>query len=120
MPKYGVKFDYDLGANRESSKLDKCLICDSDWQVRWTDFHGEAVCITCGAPYQLRQPSGGDYKSFPALKIKENWIPICKDYWNKTRKFVFGGKSFSEFTGLQEFDDWIKQNHPEMIEKNAS
>jgi len=120
MIKQGVKFDYDLMANEHVKEQDVCKICGEHLRCRWSDLHGEGVCMVCGAPYQLLHYDKNDKfikDAKPILNIKNKWIPIIKEYWEKTKKFCFGGQSFSEDTGKQEFNDWLEENHPELIKK---
>ena len=114
MAKQGVKFDYDLRANQHIGEKTHCDICGKDLDVRWTDYHGEAVCMTCGAPYDMK-----GFRNTPETKLslKKEFIPIIKEYWNEAHKFVMLGQSFSEDTGIKEFNEWIKVNHPELVKK---
>lgn len=121
MPKQGIHHDYDLQANAEESakKESACLICGEIPTYRWTDYSGEAICCNCGTPYQLK--CGGDEKEkegkYPYLNIKDEWIPVLKEYWDETKKFTYNGTSFSEKTGLEEFHEWLKEKHPDLIKK---
>ncbi len=98
----------------------KCEICCDTLFCRWTDYHGEGVCETCGTPYQLINGTEEQKKenNYPYLKLKKEWIPIVKEYWDKTQQFVFHGTSMSETTGLIEFWKWVEDNHPEMMKED--
>jgi len=117
MPKEGIVFDYDLRANEHLKPGAVCEICGAALWCRWTDRHGEGVCLTCGAPYQILQ-YGEDDKLMdlpPKLNLKPECIPVVKAYWAETKRFVFYGTSINETTGLREFADWVKAKHPEML-----
>ena len=117
MVKNGIVFDYDLAANYQLTGNEICEICNSPLQCRWTDRHGEGICLICGAPYQLmhgskEQETEGNY---PYLLIKPEWIPILREYWEKEKKFRFGGWSVSEDKGQEEFKVWVSENYPDML-----
>ena len=119
MPKEGIKFDYDLQANEELKEQDRCLICGKQLVCRWTDYSGEGVCISCGCPYQLKWGSDEQKKegNYPYIGLRDEWIPILKEYWEETHQFTFLGMSFEERTGQAEFNKWLKEKHPELIKK---
>jgi len=119
MPKEGLVFDYDLRANDEIPKQSICQICGEELHCRWTDYSGEGVCLTCGAPYQLKwgtEEQKQDNK-YPYLNINPKYIPIIKEYWEQTKKFVFLGTSLTENTGIADFNAWMEENHADMIPK---
>lgn len=119
MIKSGIKFDYDLEANRELKGNETCIICRNPLRCRWTDYSGEGVCLTCGTAYQLKWGSTEQKKEgkYPYCNIKESFIPILKQYWKEKRTFVFTGTSLTETTGIDEFSKWMDENHPEMKEE---
>jgi hypothetical protein len=114
-PKEGIKFDYDLRANLELKGCETCVVCNEPLRCRWTDYSGEGVCLNCGTAYQLKwgskqQEAEGNY---PYCNMKEEWLPVVRDYWEKTHTFVFHGRSMSERTGLEGFWAWVKEHYPE-------
>lgn len=65
----------------------KCEICEQEFFGAWSDFHGEKVCQTCGAPYQTASYSGAPKDQiYPYLNVSDKWIPILKEYWNGTKR----------------------------------
>lgn len=118
MPKQGILHDYDLKANEESSAQNQtCVVCGASpvW-YQWSDYSGEGMCTQCGCPYQLKW--GGDEQKvqnqYPYLNIREDFIPILKEYWNLKHEFVYYGLGFGEMPGLREFNQWLESNHPEL------
>ena len=100
----------------------KCEVCDEDFVGTWTDFYGEATCWNCGVPYQILEPSGAEPGgTYPHIKIKAEWIPIFREYWQKTRRRNRHGffVTHSDRAGVVEegkaFNDWLRTNHPELI-----
>jgi len=119
MPKQGAMFDYDSHAQKHVKDVDICIVCGNKLQCRWTDYNGEGVCLTCGTPYQLINGTDEQIKNnnYPYCNLRNEWIPIVKEYFEETKKFTFLGTSFSETTGSQAFAEWVKKNYPEMIKK---
>jgi hypothetical protein len=39
--------------HKEDTVSGVCLVCDKGLSLTWTDTHGAAQCMTCGAPYQV-------------------------------------------------------------------
>lgn len=121
MPKSGILHDYDLMANRESSSQNQiCIVCGaSPMTFQWGDYSGEAMCMQCGCPYQLKW--GGKKKEvenkYPYLNLIENFIPIAKEYWNETHRFVCYGIMLGDRPGVSELNDWIKEKHPEWLKE---
>ena len=96
-----------------------CGICGNEFRGTFTIFHMEQTCLTCGAPYQLKNPNKtDDGLPYPRIAIPEEWIPIFKGYWEATKKIVRGGFAIHddpEVEGQRKaFSDWVKEHHPEM------
>lgn len=102
----------------------KCEICGEDFAGAWTDLFGEATCQTCGTPYQLLKPSKAKPGiKYPHIAIGEKYIPIFKEYWQKTHKrhregsFLVSTDYPSVAEEQKEFWEWIKANHPELLKQ---
>jgi len=118
-PKQGILHDYDLWANREESAHREdftCVICGKlHPQFQWSDFSGEAMCRTCGCPYQLKwgtdeQQAEGNY---PYVKLTEKSLDIVRKYWQETNRWTCLGCMISGPTpGVREFNSWVEKNHP--------
>ena len=98
-----------------------CEICEKPFVGQWTDFFGEATCITCGTPYQLLKPSGaGPDEVFPHFEVKVELVPIFKEYWVEThrphREGIFLG-DYGQVGGQRAFRDWMKVKHPELVKE---
>lgn len=117
-PKFGILRDYDLYANKESSARNQvCAVCGTEnMTFQWSGYSGEAMCTKCGCPYQLKW--GGEKREkegkYPYLNLKENCIPIAKEYWEKTHQFVCYGRMLGPKPGFSEFITWAKENYPVM------
>ena len=86
MPKEGVYFDYDLRANEEIREPFECIVCNTPLRCRWTDLHGEGVCLNCEAPYQLIQYDKDDNRienPTPRCNIHDDYIPLLREYWEE-------------------------------------
>lgn len=118
MAKAGILHDYDLMANAEESaqKPNKCAVCGTEnITYQWSDYSGEGMCCKCGCPYQLKwgsdeQQAEGNY---PYLKLRENFIPIAKEFYEHSKLFVHYGASFSNHQGWRELNKWMAENHPD-------
>lgn len=120
MPKRGILNDYDLMANMEDSAENQtCAICGaSPMRFQWSDLSGEAMCTKCGCPYKLKwgtdeQKEEGNY---PYLNLKEEFIPIAKEYWEETHKFVCYGWMLGQRPGTKELLNWMKEHYPDWVE----
>ena len=89
MPTCGVYHDYDLMANEHVKKQHNCIVCGSELaaNVRWSDYHGEGICMTCGTPYQLlHYENDKRVEKPPIINIKPEYIPKLQKYWNETHR----------------------------------
>jgi hypothetical protein len=119
MAKHGVFNDYDLMANNEKSAQNQtCVVCGlSPMAFLWSDYHGEGMCIKCGCPYQLKggtadQMKGGDY---PYLNVITSGLPVLKEYWEEKKTFTYFGMSMSNQKSYNNFIEWAKEKHPEIL-----
>jgi|SRR5689334_10112972 len=116
-PKMGVLHDYDLQANAEHSARDqKCAVCDSSPMIfQWSDYSGEAMCNRCGCTYQLKWGSKQqkDEGKYPYLNLREDFVPLAREYWNERKTFVCYGVMLGPRPGLAELHNWIDEKHPE-------
>lgn len=122
MGKMGVLHDYDLMANAEdSSRGVVCAICYTpNTSFQWSDYSGEAMCRICGCVYQLKwgnekQKAEGKY---PYLTMLESFIPVAREYWLETKRFVCYGTMLSWQPGMTELITWMKEKHPEFVSQN--
>lgn len=119
MAKKGILHDYDLHANLEdSAQNQKCVVCDAfPMRFQWSDVSGEAMCTQCGCAYQLKW--GGKKRDaenkYPYLNMKEEFIPIAREYWNEMQKFVYYGQMLGPAPGVEAFILWMQKHHPEWI-----
>lgn len=66
-----------------------CPICGSDpIYARWTDYSGEANCMKCGIPLQIKwgtdaMKEDGDY---PYTQMYDSLTVHFKKYWESTGK----------------------------------
>lgn len=120
MMKYGILHDYDLLANEESSSQGvTCAICDThNTSFQWSDYSGEGMCSNCGCPYQLKWGSAQqrDEKKYPYLSMREIYIPVAREYWAETKRWVCYGIRLSGQPGMNELISWMKEKHPELVE----
>jgi len=123
MPKAGILHDYDLRANKEASAANQtCAICGSSpMRFQWSDYSGEAMCTQCGCPYQLKW--GSDEKQtknkYPYLNLNDEFLPVAKEYWNETKKFVCYGVMIGPLPGYSEMVEWVKEHYPQFVKTEA-
>jgi len=97
-----------------------CEICGETFYGSWTDFHGQMTCMTCGAPYQMKDYSGAppDAK-YPYLDLADEFKPIFKEYWDTTKKRcrlgLWLGKPRDVVEEQIPFKDWLEEKHPEWL-----
>ena len=124
MAKCGVLHDYDLWANKEASARNQtCAVCEeSPMFFQWSDYSGEAMCMKCGCPYQLKWGSDKQVEenNYPYLNISPEAVPALKEYWEKTKKFVCHGQMMGNRVGAQEFYAWIEKKYPELLQSKEA
>lgn len=94
-----------------------CTICGAQGRGNWswTDLHGEAFCIHCGCPHQLIGEIG--------CNLKDEWIPIVKEYWAATKKpcgigvFLIERDYPDQIAAKEAFFAWVKEHHPTLMRK---
>ena len=107
------------------AKRPTCDCCDNELSFRWFDLHGVGACTTCGMPYRIYhyEGEGDERKSVskpPELMLKDEVIPLAREYWSTFRSRVFpaiydmgfterDGRSFSGATPEEErkFQEWF-------------
>ena len=105
-----------------SDEKSKCVVCGNSLVFRWSDYSGEAMCCHCGTPYQVKwgsdqQKEEGDY---PYLNLAESWIPVVREYYEKTGRFVeLGAKLGGTPEGMRDFYEWVDRYHPEVKKATA-
>lgn len=111
MAKMGIESDYDLMANREqSAQQQKCAVCDaSPVTFRWSDYSGEAMCVRCGCPYQLKWGSEEQQAkgAYPYMQLRPEVVPVIRRYFAETGRFTTLGLMMGPSPGLAELNDWI-------------
>ena|SRR5690606_6493083 len=93
-----------------------CVTCGADpVAYQWSDYSGEAMCVKCGTPYQLKWGSDEQRAegAYPYLNLKEEWVPIVREYHAETGRWTYLGTGFDR-AGLAEFFKWVDERHPEM------
>ena len=124
MAKQGIINDYDLMANREpSAHGNSCVVCeDSPMSYQWSDYSGQAMCCRCGTPYQLKWGSDEQVAegAYPYLGLKEEWVPIVRQYHQETGLFSCLGMMLGHAPGKGQFFDWVKKSHPEMMAEGSA
>lgn len=121
--KFGFIHDYDLKANEEtSSKGITCAVCGTyPVLFQWSDYAGEAMCHTCGCPYQLKwgseeQEAEGKY---PYLRLREEFLPVAREYWQEKKAFVTYGIMLDGHQGIGALNSWLLERHPGWLKKEG-
>jgi transcription initiation factor TFIIIB Brf1 subunit/transcription initiation factor TFIIB len=97
--------------------MDNCKICKNELRGSWSDLHGEIVCLTCGAPYQILHYDDNNKRiEKPAsINIKDYYVPFLRQYWQETKQhmglgtFMGHGPRYNEY---RSFMDWLNKNVP--------
>ena len=117
--KCSILHDYDLHANLEpSSQGVTCAVCGtSPTRFQWSDYSGEGMCTACGCTYQLKwgskeQQAEGKY---PYMTMTDDFLPIAREYWEQTHKWVCYGTMLGGQLGMAELIAWCKEYHPECL-----
>lgn len=106
-------------ANQEDAL--SCSVCGGEsWS--WTDLSGEAYCVKCGTPHQIKW--GKDNRRGP--NINEEFLAVIKEYYEKTKRgcgmgtFLIERDYPDQLRDKKDFIAWIKENHPNWIKTNES
>jgi len=67
-----------------------CLVCDRPMSVAWTDTHGVAQCLACGAPYRIIHYEGegeGRHRveRDPEILLNEERLPTIRRCFTETK-----------------------------------
>ena len=105
-----------------------CTICEKKFVFRWTDTHGIAACMTCGAPYRIYHYDPETKKRIdkqPEMMLK--YPHVSKQYWKEHQRnvapgaFNIPGSSYEVAT--QEdgeiFYEWWEKHGPKEEEEQA-
>lgn len=111
-------------ANAEpaAEKLSACLVCGSSPVVyQWSDYSGQAMCRSCGTPYQLKwgTPAQVAEGKYPYLGLRDEFVPIVREYHAETGRFTCLGMMLGPCPGMAEFVEWCKVHHPSVIRVRA-
>lgn len=118
-----------------STRLLGCSVCDSELRFRWTDTHGVAVCIMCGAPYRILH-YGEDNKRVekpPECQLLPEWVAIARRYYAETKRMVdpggfdiglLGGRTATYSGATQEdaraWNSWLEEHEAELPKPNPT
>lgn len=108
-----------------------CVICDAQPTWAWTDTHGVAQCVHCGAPYKLYHYEGeGEQQKrvdkSPECCVLPHWLPLLKRYRADTGKLIPGGYSFpggqevSTRDDARAFNEWCDAHRADIDAAKAS
>jgi len=94
-----------------------CEVCGNELTVSWSDFHGEAECIFCGAPHQMKDYSGApEDEEYPYIKLNEDFIPIFREYWttfnHRCRIGMYVSPSREIREEVKHLVNWLRATHP--------
>lgn len=98
--------------------MPNCVVCGTNLHRNclWTDANGVGFCATCGMTYVI-----AGYRDFTETKpsIREDEIPIFKEYWEETRWAVslgfFMKQSKIQRERVLAFNAWIEKKYPELL-----
>jgi len=114
---------YGWMANQAVKHEFRCQVCGKSTGFNWSDLHGEAMCNTCGTPYQIIQYNEDKTRKDapPRLNLKDEWVSVAQEYWNETHTYMGLGtimiaRDYPEcIAGKEKFYDWVEQNHSELL-----
>lgn len=110
--------------NKANTNSFNCEICGNKFVGEWTDLHGQATCINCGAPYYLvKYPEHPDMEP-PELSLSPEFADAMREYWNETGKRARMGSIFiyADYPGyieeMRSIGDWMREHYPEFIKSD--
>ena len=107
---------------------EKCGICESEYQVTWTDTHGIAACLTCNVSYIVYHYEGEKRVDKPAeLDVAPEWVERLREYWNETNHKIPNGRNMpgSDYERCEgedfiEFGLWVEGHKAEWGSNNGA
>lgn len=99
----------------------KCIICDTENPgLSWTDTHGIAQCVRCGAPYRVFHYDEDKKRVDKPVEsiVSEDWVPRLRQYWGEEKRMIPSGCSFPGGQELasredhERFNAWCEQHAP--------
>lgn len=96
-----------------------CKICNETLHTSFTDFHAQATCNNCGAPYMLWGKR--DKSEYPFLDLNAEFKAVFQEYWDKTgeRCRIGSYMGYRDYPGvpdeLRKLTSWLEVNHPEFL-----
>jgi len=104
-----------------------CTICENELVLTWTDYHGEAICISCNANYQVYQydEERNRIDAPPKLKIFDVYVPWAKRYWEEKKRPMGLGSYLGRHPSPEDhsaFFDWMDEHCTEedYLKQNAA
>ena len=95
----------------------KCGICDEGLAFKWTDTHGVAVCVWCGAPYRVLHYDDNDkpVEKEPKLLVLPESVEPVREYRRESGRRVCPGAfnipgSSYESADREDFEAWSAWN----------
>jgi hypothetical protein len=68
----------------------KCVVCERELIVKWSDTHGVGACWTCGLPYRIYHYENDErVEKPPSVVINDKGLEIARRYWAETQRRVF-------------------------------
>ena len=104
-------------ANDEGVKQ-ACRVCDQKLAMTWTDTHGIAQCLTCGAPYRVfYYENGVRVEKEPELLLQEETLGEGRQCYAETQARLSavgmglsfpGGYDVATAEDHRKLSDWYK------------
>ena len=92
-----------------------CCVCDRGLSIKWSDYHGEGVCVFCGTPYQVYHynDSGRIQGALPMFALRSDMYNPLVEYWNETSEYMGLGMYFGRHPHreqVEKFYDWLDKS----------
>lgn len=106
-----------------------CDICEQYLGLQWTDTHGVAVCLNCGAGYQILyyDEKNNCTAKLSVPNVKPKYLPVLRRYVAETgRKFPSGfnfPSSSYEFVSQEDseaFGEWMRNRADAILAEAAA
>ena len=94
-----------------------CEVCGNELVGVFSDFYMEVECVNCGAPHQMKEPSGApEGQEYPHIKLSKDFIPIFREYWTtfnrRCRIGMHFGPSKEIIDEVKHLVNWLRATHP--------
>ena len=116
------KVPEEHGVGKPVEAPENCVVCAKKYNVTWTDTHGVAQCIYCGAPYRVfHYENDKRIEKAPEMLLSAKWADIIRRCNVETGARMSavgmglsfpGGYDIASSVDKEHYHNWCEANRP--------